>query len=256
MRRFVLRFVVLLCAALLPVFSCGAAFAEQELIVSAAASLTNAFQEVGKKFESANPGVKFVPNFAASGALLQQIDKGAPVDVFASADQKTMDQAAEKNLLLAGSRKDFVCNELSLVLPMESKISVKTLKDLTAKEVGKISLGNPETVPAGRYTQEALAAEGLWDALQPKLIFGDSVRQVLDYVSRGEVDAAFVFSTDAAIARDKVRVAMEVSNHKPIRYPIAVVAQTKNKQLAQRFVDYILSKEGQEILSKYGFKAP
>ncbi len=256
MKRSILCVVLLLFPALLPVLFGGTAFAEQEIIVSAAASLTNAFQDMGKKFESANPGIKVIFNFAASGALLQQIDKGAPVDVFASADQQTMDQAAEKKLILAESRKDFVSNEIVLTVPRDSKISIKALKDLTAKEVGKISLGNPETVPAGRYAKEALTNEGLWDALQPKFIFGDSVRQVLDYVSRGEVDAGFVFSTDAAVAKDKVQIAMEVKNHKPIRYPIAVVADTKNKPSAQGFVDFVLGKEGQAILSQYGFKGP
>ena len=232
------------------------ALAEQELIVSAAASLTNAFQEVGQKFASANPGIKFVPNFAASGALLQQIEKGAPVDVFASADQKTMDQANEKKLILPETRKNFVSNGLVLILPAGSKVTIKSPQDLAAKEVAKIALGNPDTVPAGRYTQEALKNEGLWEKLSPKFIPADSVRQVLDYVSRGEVDAGFVFATDAAVARDKVQVVATLEKHQPILYPVAVVAATGKKALAQRFIDFVLSKEGQEILSKYGFGKP
>jgi molybdate transport system substrate-binding protein len=232
------------------------AVAEQELIVSAAASLTNAFQEIGQKFESANPGTKVVPNFAASGPLLQQIEKGAPVDVFASADQKTMDQANEKKLILPETRKNFVSNELVLIVPLGSKIPIKSPQDLAAKEVTKVALGNPESVPVGRYTQEALTNEGLWEKLSPKFIMGDSVRQVLDYVSRGEVDAGFVFATDAAIARDKVQVVATLEKHKPILYPVAVVAATQKKDLAQRFIAFVLSKEGQEILSKYGFGKP
>jgi molybdate transport system substrate-binding protein len=232
------------------------ASAEEELIVSAAASLTNAFQEVGQKFEKANPGIKVVPNFAASGALLQQIEKGAPVDVFASADQKTMDQANEKKLILPETRKNFVSNGLVLILPAGSKIPVKSPLDLTAKEVTKVALGNPDTVPAGRYAQEALKNEGLWEKLSPKFIPGDSVRQVLDYVIRGEVDAGFVFATDAAVAKDKVQVAATLTKHQPILYPVAVVAATQKKDLAQRFIDFVLSKEGQEILSKFGFGKP
>jgi len=232
------------------------ASAEQELIVSAAASLTNAFGEIGKKFESANPGTRVVFNFGASGALLQQIDKGAPVDVFASADQKTMDQAAAKGLIISGTRKDFVSNELVLILPHGAKTPVKALQDLTAGEIGKIALGNPDTVPAGRYAQEVLTNEGLWEELKPRFIFGESVRQVLDYVSRGEVDAGFVFATDAAVAKDHISVALETRKHNPITYPISVVGSTKYKDLAGRFVDFVLSKEGQEILSTYGFKKP
>jgi molybdate transport system substrate-binding protein len=232
------------------------ASADQELIVSAAASLTNAFGEIGKKFEAANPGVRAVLNFAASGNLLQQIANGAPVDVFASADEKTMDQAKEKNLILPDTRKDFASNELVLITPISSGIPIVTLKDLNKKEVGKIALGNPDTVPAGRYAKEVLTNEGSWQELVPKFIFGDSVRQVLDYVSRAEVEAGFVFSTDAAVAKDRVKVALEAKNHKPIIYPIAVVSSTKKKDLAERFVSFVLDKESRAILSKYGFETP
>jgi molybdate transport system substrate-binding protein len=256
MKRAIFYLVALLCSLVLPFSFVAAASADQELIVSAAASLTNAFGEIGKKFESANTGTKVVFNFGASGALLQQIDKGAPVDVFASADQKTMDQAAAKGLIISGTRKNFVSNELVLIVPHGAKTPVKTLPDLNASGIGKIALGNPETVPAGRYAQEVLTYEGLWDELRPKFIFGESVRQVLDYVSRGEVDAGFVFATDAAVAKDHVSVALEATKHEPITYPISIVGSTKNKDLAKRFVDFVSSKEGQEILSTYGFKKP
>jgi molybdate transport system substrate-binding protein len=234
----------------------GNVSAEQELTVSAAASLTNAFPEIGQKFESANPGTKVIFNFAASGPLLQQIEQGAPVDVFASADQKTMDQAKEKNLIFNDSRKDFVSNKLVLIVPTTSRLSIKSVQDLGSKEVTRLALGKPETVPVGRYAQEALTNEGLWESLSSKFIPGDSVRQVLDYVSRGEVDAGFVFATDAAIAKDKVKVVTVLEKHKPILYPIAIVSTTPKKELAQRFLDFVLSKDGQEILSQYGFGKP
>ncbi len=230
--------------------------AEQELIVSAAASLTNAFQEIGQKFAAANSGVKFVPNFAASGALLQQLEKGAPADVFATADQKTMDQANDKKLILPETRKNFASNGLVLILPVGSKAPIKSPQDLLAKEVTKVAVGNPDTVPAGRYSQEVLKNEGLWEKLSPKFIPADSVRQVLDYVNRSEVDAGFVYATDAAIAKDKVQVVATLARHKPILYPVAVVATTQKKDLAQRFLAFVVSKEGQEILAKYGFGKP
>ena len=230
--------------------------AEQELTVPAAASLTNAFLEIGKKFASANPGTKVTFNFAASGPLLQQIEQGAPVDIFASADQKTMDQAQAKNLILNESRKDCAGNGLVLIVPAASRISIKSVQDLGNRDVTRIALGKPQTVPVGRYAAEALTNEGLWDSLSAKLIPADSVRQVLDYVSRGEVDAGFVFATDAAIAKDKVRIVATMEKHKPIVYPVAVVAATRNKELSQRFIDFVLSKEGQEILSQFGFGKP
>jgi molybdate transport system substrate-binding protein len=167
-----------------------------------------------------------------------------------------MDQAVEKDLIVRDTRHNFASNELVLILPQGSKTSVKTLGDLRAAEIKKIALGNPESVPAGRYTQEVLTNEGLWEGLKPRLVFGENVRQVLDYVRRGEVDAGFVFATDAAVDKDRVTVGFEARKHKPINYPISVVASTKNKDLAKQFVQFVLSTEAQGILSKYGFNKP
>ena len=253
--RYAARFMASL-ALTLCLFQGGGAFAAQELIVSAAASLTNAFQDVGKKFEAQNPGVKVIFNFAASGPLLQQIEQGAPVDVFASADQKTMDQAQEKHLIVDESRANFACNELVLIVPRALSVPIENVRDLVGKKITKIALGKPETVPVGRYTQEALTNYGLWETLTPKFIYGDSVRQVLDYVARGEVDAGFVYATDAAIARDKVTLVSVVEKHKPVDYPVAIVSSTQKKQQARKFLDFLLSEEGREILSQYGFGKP
>ncbi|MGO8762854.1 MAG: molybdate ABC transporter substrate-binding protein [Desulfobaccales bacterium] len=228
----------------------------QELTVSAAASLTNAFPEIGKSFEQQHPGTKVIFNFAASGPLLQQIAQGAPVDVFASADQKTMNQAQEKGLIVPASRKNFVSNTLVLIVPQDSKLALSGLKDLASPAVKRVAVGNPATVPVGRYAQEALAQAGLWEGLQPKLIMGESVRQVLDYVSRGEVDAGFVFATDAAIAKGKVKTVAEVQGHQPIVYPVALVAASQKKELAQEFLNFLSAPEGMAILSKYGFGKP
>ena len=242
---------VFLCAPLAPTVH-----AQDELIVSAAASLTNAFEELGKAYEKASPGAKLTFNFGASGALLQQIDKGAPVDVLATADQKTMDQAEKGGLILPETRKNFVRNELVLIVPADGKIPVKGLKDLTTKEVTKVSLGNPDAVPAGRYAQEVLTAEGIWESLSSRLILGNNVRQVLDYVSRGEVDAGIVFSTDAVQAKDKVKIVCSLEKHQPILYVIAAVKATKKKEAAQRFVDFVMSEAGQGTLARYGFLKP
>jgi molybdate transport system substrate-binding protein len=253
MTKIKLLFVLLLGTVLL----WGAtAYGDQELIVSAAASLTNAFPEIGKVFEKQHPGIKIIYNFAASGPLLQQIAQGAPVDVFASADQKTMNQAQEKGLIVPASRKNFVSNRLVLIVPMDSKLTVSGLKDLTGPQVKRVALGNPATVPAGRYTKEALEKAGLWDQLSPKFILAESVRQVLDYVSRGEVDTGFVYSTDAAIAKGKVKVIQTATEHAPILYPIAVTESTGKEPLAQSFVDFVLSPAAQEIFSKFGFGKP
>jgi molybdenum ABC transporter, periplasmic molybdate-binding protein len=226
-----------------------------ELTVSAAASLTDAFKVIKANFEKAHPGTTVTTNFAASGPLLRQIENGAPVDVFASADEKTMDQAAAKNLIVPATRVDFVKNALVLIQPADSKVAVKSLADLAGPAVKRIALGNPATVPAGRYTQESLTHAKLWEALQPKLVPGESVRQTLDYITRGEVDAGFVFATDAMIAGAKVRLVQEAPTTTPVTYPIAVIATSKNP-LAKAFVDYVTGPEGQKVLHSYGFKKP
>lgn len=242
--------ILALALCLSPALACAA-----DLTVSAAASLTDAFKVIKADFEKAHPGTTIVTNFAASGPLLRQIENGAPVDVFASADQKTMDQAAAKNLIVPASRVDFVKNALVLIQPADSKAPVKSMADLTQPAVKRIALGNPETVPAGRYTKEALTNAKLWEAVQPKLVPGESVRQTLDYITRGEVDAGFVFATDAKIAGAKVKLVSEVPTTTAVSYPIAVVAASKNPT-AKAFVDYVMSPAGQKVLHDFGFKKP
>jgi len=245
-----------LCLLLLArVASAQAAGQRAEIIVSAAASLTNAFDAVKKGFEASHPGVTVVSNYAASGVLLRQMESGAPVDVFASADQKTMDQAVAKGLVDKGSRRDFVRNAVVLVVPGDSRLNVKSAADLARPEVARISLGNPDIVPAGRYAREYLESTGQWAGLTQKYIFGNNVRQVLDYVTRGEVDAAFVFATDALKAGAKVRVVQTAEGKTPALYPVAVSA-TGGKPAAKAFVDYLLSAEGQRILATFGFRKP
>jgi len=232
----------------------GAAVQAQELVVSAAASLTNAFQAVGQAFEQSQPGAKVIFNFAASGPLLAQIQQGAPVDVFASADQETMNKAA--GLIAAPTRADFAANTLVLILPLASTQAPKALGDLANASIQRISTGTPATVPVGRYTMEAVEKAGLTAALQPKWIFGESVRQVLNYVARGEVDAGFVYRTDAMIERDKTRIAFTVPTTTPVTYPIAQVAASRNPALAKDFIAFVRGPSGQDILQRFGFSKP
>lgn len=234
----------------------SAASNAQELVVSAAASLTNAFQAVGQAFEQSKPGAKVTFNFAASGPLLAQIQQGAPVDVFASADQETMNRAATANLLAAPTRVDFAANTLVLIVPSTSTLSPKALADLGGADWKRVSTGTPATVPVGRYTMEAVEKAGLTAALQPKWIYGESVRQVLNYVARGEVDAGFVYRTDALIEKDKTRIALTVPTTTPVTYPIAQIATSKNPALANEFIAFVRSPAGQDTLARFGFSKP
>lgn len=239
-------------AACLAIGPAGAA----DITVSAAASLTNAFKELSQAFEAAHPGHKVLLNFAASDALVQQIARGAPVDVFASADQESMDKAEAQQLLASGSRRNFVSNSLVLIVPAASALALKSLADLRQPGVRRIAMGNPASVPIGRYAKQVLDKAGLWRAVEPKLIFGTSVRQSLDYVARGEVDAGFVYATDVAVQKAKVRVALPLSSETPVTYPIAVLRSAPNAQGGTQFAAFVLAPSGQAILRKHGFGRP
>lgn len=227
-----------------------------ELTVSAAASLTNAFKELAPAFEAQNPGLKVQLNFAASDALLAQISRGAPVDVFASADQDAMDKAQLQGLLLAGTRRNFVSNALVVIVPSDSRVALKSLGDLRQSDIRRVALGKPDGVPAGRYAKVALAAAGLWPDIAPKAVYAINVRQALDYVARGEADAGFVYATDALVQKDKVRVAVTVPTDAPVAYPIAAVAGGPHAAAARRFIDFVTSAAGQAVLARHGFHQP
>lgn len=227
-----------------------------ELTVSAAASLTNAFKEIAQEYETLHPTAKVQLNFGGSGALLQQLAKGAPVDVFASADQETMDLAMQQKLIDPATRQNFAHNVLVLIVPDDSTLKLTQLDDLTQASVEKVAIGNPASVPVGRYSQQALEAAKLWTAVKAKAINTQNVRQSLDYVARGEVEAGFVYATDANVMLDKVRVAFEVPLDVTISYPIAQAADSANAAEAQRFMAYVQSPPGQAVLATYGFKQP
>jgi molybdate transport system substrate-binding protein len=228
----------------------------QQLTVSAAASLTDAFKEIAPRFEASKPGVTVRFNFAASGVLLQQIVQGAPVDVFVSADQDTMNRGVEQKVVAADTRRDFASNSLVLITPAQGSPALAALADLNKPEVKRIAVGKVASVPVGRYTQQALEGAQLWAGLNPKFVFADNVRQVLDYVSRGEVEAGFVYRTDAELLKDKVRIALTVGGHAPVTYPAAVVADSKQAALARDFVNYLNGPDAQAILARYGFGKP
>jgi molybdate transport system substrate-binding protein len=230
--------------------------AAAELTVSAAASLTRAFKDIAAAFEAANPETRVRLNFGASGALLQQIARGAPVDVFAAADQETMQQAERQQLVRPGAKADFAGNALVVVVPHDAAATPKTLADLTGPAVKKVAIGLPASVPVGRYTRSALEKANLWTRIEARMIGAQTVRQALDYVARGEVDAGFVYATDAAILPGKVRIAFVVPTETPLVYPIATLAAASNPQAAQKSVAFVLSPAGQAVLVKHGFRRP
>ncbi len=225
----------------------------EEIIISAAASLTNALESVGDSYMAAHPETRLLFNFAASGALLQQIAHGAPVDVFASANQAFMDRAEKENLIQTGSRRDFARNRLILAVPAAGK-AVQNITDLGKNGALRIAIGNPQTVPAGRYARQALQGYGLWDELKDSLILATSVRQVLDYLRRGEIDAGLVYSTDCKVTGDAVRRVQAMETADPVVYCIAVTRTSGTSAAGMQFVNYLRSDQGQAILTAFGFE--
>jgi molybdate transport system substrate-binding protein len=235
----------------------GLAQAETKTItVSAAISLKNAFEDIGKLYMSQHKDAKVSFNFGASGDLAKQITGGAPVDVFASAAQKDMDQIEKSGFVLAGTRTNFAGNSLVLIVPVAAKISVNSFEYLTSSQVKKIAIGNPKSVPAGRYAEETLQYYEIYEGVKGKLVFSENARQVLDYVARDEVDAGIVYLTDAMIMTKKVKVMVNVpeASHKPVIYPLAVVKESQSSDLAKEFIATVTSEQGQAILGKYGFR--
>lgn len=225
-----------------------------DLTVSAAVSLKPALEELGKSYEAATKD-KLTLNFGASGALQQQIENGAPVDVFVSAAAKPMDALAAKDLLTAGTRRDLLKNTLVLVVP-KGATGITSFEDLKKASVKRLAVGEPKVVPAGQYAQETLASLKLTEALAPKLILGNDVRQVLTYVETKEVDAGIVYASDAH-ASDRVTVVATATPaaHSPIVYPIAVLKQSKHQDEAKRFATWLGSEAATKVFKKHGFIA-
>ena len=223
------------------------------LNISAAASLQDAAGELKTLYETENAGVILTLNLAASGTLQKQIEEGAPADLFISAGKSQMDALSQKGLIVEESRKDLLGNELVLIAGKDSKLA--KFEDLADASVGKISIGTPETVPAGKYAKETLTNLNLWEQLQPKMVLAKDVRQVLTYVETGNVDAGLLYRTDAATGgNNKIIAAAPAGSSAPIVYPVAVIKNTKYQKEAEAFEAFLTSDEAVKIFEKYGFK--
>jgi len=246
------------CVALFVAGGCGrgAKTPGGDIVVSAAASLRDAFQEIGRIYE-ARTGRRVSLNTGSSGALQAQIESGAPADVFASAGVKQMDELAARGFVEGESRRDFARNTLVLIVPRASQLDLKEFADLADARVRRVAVGNPKTVPAGQYTAQVFEQAGLSGKLREKLVFAEDVRQALAYVERGEAEAGVVYATDARAAGDGVRVVATAAEgtHDPVLYPIAVVRNSKQQQAAREFLELVVSAEGQAVLRKYGFES-
>ncbi len=233
----------------------GGRQARGKIMVSAAASLQDAFREIGAQFEKRTGSVvRF--NFGASGALQKQIESGAPVDVFASAGRPQMEALAAGAFLISESQRDFARNELVLIVPGAQAIEISSFADLSKNQVKRIAIGNPKTVPAGQYAEQSLSRLGIWQQLQSRLVQAEDVRQVLDYVTRNEVEAGIVYASDVRPSEARIKIAARApeDSHLPILYPIALIKSSQQRATSQAFIDAVVSDEGQSILEKHGFR--
>ncbi len=225
------------------------------LLIAAAASLQNALEELDPLFESANPGITVNYNFAASGPLQQQIEQGAPVDVFISAATRQMDALQTQNLILTDTRRNILMNDLVLIVPRTSTLGLTSFRQLTNSSVRRIAVGEPRSVPVGQYSQELFTNLGILEQLRSKFVFGNSVRNVLSAVESGNADAGVVYTTDARISNRVTQVATAPSTlHSPIVYPIAVIRASRNQQTARAYAQFLRSSAAQAIFRRYGFR--
>lgn len=255
--RLWLAALIVLAQLLLPRALAAEADSRPELLVFAAASLTDVMQEIGAAYtrETGQP-VKF--SFAASSALARQIESGGNVDVFVSADLEWMDYLQARNLIDVNTRRNVVGNRLVLVAPQDNPITLKIAPNfplLDALKGERLATGDPDIVPVGRYARSALTSLGVWNAVADRLVRADNVRSALAFIARGEVPLGIVYETDARVdTRVRIVDVFPPDSHPPITYPVAVTTVAKSG--AREFVAYLFSDTTQATFGKFGFQPP
>jgi molybdate transport system substrate-binding protein len=227
---------------------------DSQLTVAAAANLTEAFAEIGPKFTD-KTGIRVVFSFGATADLAKQIENGAPFDVFASADSEHVEELERKNLLTPGTRAIYTRGRLVMWLPPNSNLKAEHIQDITAKQFELIAIAKPDVAPYGRATVESLRALGIWSAIEGKVIYAQNVSQAKQYTATGNAEVAFI---PLALVKPGEGSYLEISDelHQPINQSLAVVKDSPKQAQARRFVDFLLSAEGRDLLVKKGYSAP
>ena len=228
-----------------------------QLTISAAASLKNVLEEIEPLYEQKHPEQGITYNFASSGSLQRQIEQGAPVDIFISAASKQMNDLQKQGLLLTGSRRNLLKNQIVLIASVSNQknnLKLDNFDDLSTENITMIALGEPQSVPAGKYAQEVLQSFKIADKVNSKAVYGKDVRQVLNYVATGNVDAGIVYRTDAQLSeRVNIIATAPETSHSPVIYPIAVMKDSDNPEAATELIEFLSTSEVQEIFAEYGF---
>lgn len=225
-----------------------------ELLISAAASLTDVLGELAEVYKTVEPETTLTFTFGGSGALQTQIEEGAPVDIFMSAAQKQMKALEEGGHILDGTIKTLLVNKVVLITPKAGNIDVKSFEDLTKDEIKKIAIGDPGNVPVGQYSEEIFDNLNISDQVNSKLVLANDVRTVLTWVESGEVDCGIVYATDAFTSND-INIITEApeGSHKEVSYPVAVIKDSKNPDSSKSFLDFLSTDEAVKLFEKYGF---
>ncbi|UII57916.1 molybdate ABC transporter substrate-binding protein [Cytobacillus spongiae] len=225
-----------------------------QITISAAASLQGSLSEIEEHYEKENHQIDIVYNFGGSGSLQQQIIQGAPVDLFFSAAEDKLDELVQKGVILPNDHKDLLKNELVLIIPRDLHTKLTSLKEIPKYSSLKVAIGTPASVPAGQYAMQALQATNIWDKIEKQIVMTKDVRQVLTYVETGNVEAGFVYGTDA-IESKKVTIVdrIDSSLHEPIIYPVGVMKESKHYDEAKAFANYLQTEEAATIFKKSGF---
>jgi molybdate transport system substrate-binding protein len=249
-----LAWVVPLCAPVLLAACGGGGPAEARLTVSAAADLMPAFQQLGTLFER-ETGVPVDFNFGSTGQLARQIEQGAPVDLFAAANVDFVDRLERQGLILPDTRALYARGRLALWTRADSPLRISRIEELAGPEVRRVAIASPDHAPYGIAAREALQAAGVWDAVRPRLVFGENVRQTLRYAETGNVDAAIV-ALSLSLASDGRWTPVPEELHAPLNQALAVIRGSRNEAAARRFARFVNSPEGRRVMRRYGFTLP
>ena len=222
-----------------------------ELTVAAASDLTPAFEEIGREFE-ATEKTKVVFVFGSTGLLTRQIENGAPFDLFAAANVSFIDQLDQKGLIVPDTKTIYARGRITMWTTAESPLKIEKIEDLTRAEVHRVAIANPDHAPYGQAAREALEKAGIWEDVKPKLVYGDNIRQTLQFAETGNVEVAIVALSLSVQSKGRwVLVPEEL--HKPINQGMGVIKDTKNEEAARAFTNFVTGPKGREILKKYGF---
>ena len=226
----------------------------REIIVAAAADLTPAFEELGRRFEQ-ETGTRVTFSFGSTGTLAKQIENGAPVDLFAAANVEFVDQLDRKGLILPETKALYARGRITIWTRADSSLKIEHIEDLARPEVARVAIANPEHAPYGRAAREALESAGIWKAVEPKLVFGENVRQSMQYAETGNADIAITALSLSVLSNGRWTVIPE-ELHKPLDQALAVIKGARLEQAARRFAEFINSPHGRSTMRKYGFILP